>query len=248
MTRITKLNSPRVLRTGAPLTLEGIRQTCPAVFAEGPAPERSARYHYVPTIEPLTKLMDNGWGVYEASQQRATKNSERNGFTKHMLRMRKLSDFDVTAKIGHGVPEVILINAHDATSAYHLKSGWFEFICSNGMMVGKMIGGVTVRHTIGPQTSQEVLEAGERVVTESFPRMIERIEAYKRITLDVDKQYRLANRALDLRYPNVVLRPVTNAQLLTAQHHEQEEPTLWNILNRVQENTIGQGVPAPLNV
>jgi hypothetical protein len=69
MTRITKLNSPRVLRTGAPLTLEGIRQTCPAVFAEGPAPERSARYHYVPTIEPLTKLMDKGWGGYEASQE-----------------------------------------------------------------------------------------------------------------------------------------------------------------------------------
>lgn len=238
------LKSPRILRTGSPLSLEAIRQVCPAVFAEHAHADRGPRYRYVPTITPLQEMLKSGWGVYEASQQRATKLKEKNNFTKHMLRMRKLTDFDRPAVVGDGIPEVILINSHDATSAYHLKAGFFTFVCSNGMMVGKSVTGFSVRHTVGPQTSEEVLAAGERIITESFPRMMERIDVYKSITLDMEKQYRLAKKAVDLRYPGGGLIPITPESVLKAQHKEQEDPTLWNILNRVQEGIIYGGMEA----
>jgi hypothetical protein len=224
------------------LSLDAIRQVCPAVFSEHAHPDRSERYRYVPTIEPLTKLLENGWGVYEASQQKSTKDKEREAFTKHMLRLRKMADFNPIAVVGEGIPEVIMINAHDGTSKYYMKGGYFTFVCSNGMMVGKDYASFTIKHTVGPQTAQEVLEAGERIVTENFPRLIQRVAEFKAIVLDADKQYRLANKAMSLRYPGGGMMPFTAAELLAPQHAEQAEPTLWNILNRVQEGTIYGGM------
>lgn len=234
------LKSPRVLRTGAPLTLEGIRQVCPAVFAEGPHESRGERYRYVPTIRPLEALLENGWAVYEASQQQALKVPGRNGFTKHMLRIRKVSDFE-TPSHQDGVPEVILINAHDGTSAYHLKSGYFRFVCANGMMVGTGISGFKVYHSINKQTSDEVLMAGERLITESFPRMIESIEKFRGITLTRERQYKLAETALNLRYPNIAIRPFPASDLLRVNRPEDEGDDLWRVLNRVQEGIMYGG-------
>lgn len=236
------LKSPRVLRIGSPLTLEGIREVCPAIFAEGPHESRGPRYRYVPTIEPLQKMLDNGWGVYEASQQKVTKDKTRNGYTKHMLRLRKLEDFTPKpAVVGDGVGEVIMINAHDGTSRYHMKGGFFRFVCSNGMMVGSHIVGFSIVHSTGKQTSQEVLEAGERIVLEGFPRMLENIEQFKSIRVGPEKQYRLANKALALRYGEGALSPFPASDLLTVRRPEDEEPTLWNVLNRVQEGIMYGG-------
>ena len=234
------LKSPRVLRNGQPLTLESIKQVCPAVFAKGPHEDRGPRYRYVPTIRPLETLLANGWGVYEASQQQALKVPSKNGFTKHMLRLRKLGDFDAKPNVGDGVPEVILINAHDGTSAYHLKAGYFRFVCSNGMMVGTSIAGFKVYHSVNRQTSQEVLEAGERLVTESFPAMIQHIDRFKRILVNTERQYQFAQRGMDLRYPGV-LAPFPASDLLTVRREDDREPSLWNILNRVQESVMYGG-------
>ena len=181
MTRM--LASSRVLRTGNPLTLEGIRQACPAVFAERPAPGVSERYQYVPTIEPLKALLNNGWGVYEASQQRSRK-SDRDPYTKHMLRLRRLTDFNVqNFSTAEGVPELIVVNAHDRTAYYKLFGGFFRFVCSNGAIVGNHIASFSVKHLVGPSTSEEVLTAAQRVVTESFPAMLADIDKFQSVIL-----------------------------------------------------------------
>jgi hypothetical protein len=235
------LKSPRVLRTGQPLTLEGIRQACPAVFAEGPHESRGPRYLYVPTIRPLEALLANGWGVYEASQQRS-KSLDKDPYAKHMLRMRKLSDFEFDkVSLADGVPEVIFINAHDGTAKYHLLAGYFRFVCSNGLISGRKMAGFSIQHTINSKTSDEILTAGERVVTESFPTMMGRITRFKAIHLNTEKQYQLAEKALNLRYPSVAVRPFPASDLLAVRREEDREPTLWNILNRVQEGAVYGG-------
>jgi hypothetical protein len=233
------LKSPRIVRTGNPLTLEGIRQACPAVFAAGPHESRGGRYRYVPTIEPVQALMDNGWGIYEASQQRS-RAADKDPYTKHMLRMRRLSDFDALSLRGDGVPEVILINAHDGTAAYHLKAGFFRFVCSNGLMVGTQLAGFTIRHTITSQTTSEVLTAAESVVTDSFPRMLGNIERFKSCKVDTTQQYRLAKKAKELR-SGTMLTPFNLQDLLEVRRPEDAEPTLWNVLNRVQEAAVYGG-------
>jgi hypothetical protein len=231
------LKFPRILRTGQPLGLEGIRQVCPAVFAPGPHESRGPRYAYVPTIEPLTELLDNGWGVYEASQQRS-RAADRDPYTKHMLRLRRVDDFEM--KQSDGVAEVILINAHDGTAAYQIKAGYFRFVCSNGIIAGNTMAGIKVVHSVGRQTSDEVLGAAHRMVTERFPLLLAAVQRFQGIELDTAHQYRLAQKALDLRYPNVLPR-FDVAATLHARREEDRQPTLWNILNRVQENVIYGG-------
>lgn len=232
------LKSPRILRTGSPLALEAVRQVCPAVFALQPHSSRGPRYRYVPTVEPLRALLDTGWAVYEASQQRS-RAADRDPYSKHMLRLRRTEDFRPAA-VGEGVAEVILINAHDGTAAYHLKAGFFRFVCSNGLMVGNTLAGFTVRHTVNSQTTDEVLDGCTRIVTESFPVMLDNIERFQQVQVDATQQYRLAKRGLDLRY-GTGLVPVRVEDMLTIRRPEDEAPTLWNVLNRVQESAIYGG-------
>lgn len=235
------LSTPRVLRTGQPLALAAIKQVAPAVFAEEAHSSRGERYLYVPTIKPLELMLKNGWGVFEASQQRS-RAKDRDPYTKHMLRLRKLEDFQRDSMRGHaeGVPEVVLINAHDGTAAYTLFAGFFRFICSNGLIVGQTMGGFKVRHTKGPSTSMEVLEAGERTVTEKFPLLVDNISRLQKVTLKQEQQYALADRAVKLRY-GTVNAPFSALDLLTPRRDEDKGDTAWAVLNRVQENIIDGG-------
>lgn len=230
---------PRVLRTGAPLSLEAIRATAPAVFATEPHESRGDRYRYVPTIQPLQTLLDNGWGVYEVGQQRA-RAADRDPYTKHMLRMRKLEDFDHNAWKGEGVPEVVLINAHDGTAAYHAHAGFFRFVCSNGMMIGTHLAGFKVRHTVGPQTTEEVLKAMEATVVDKFPLMMENIETFRSTKLHIEQQVQLAQTALRLRYGDT-LAPFPAHDLLTVRREQDAGDMAWNVLNRIQENVMNGG-------
>lgn len=235
-----KMTSPRVLRTGRPLSLEAIRQVAPAVFAEEAHHTRGERYLYVPTIRPLQQMLDSGWVVMEARQQRA-RAEDRDPYTKHMLRLRKESDLNFRARdVGDGVPEVVLINAHDGTAAYHLYAGFFRLVCSNGMMVGTNIAGFKVRHTKSAQTSLDVLEAGERTITEKFPQMMDQIDVMRVRKLRPEQQYRLAERALKLRY-GPTLPPFPATDLLQTRRQEDAQDTAWNVLNRVQENVMNGG-------
>lgn len=238
------ITNPRILRTGQPLALTAIRQSAPAVFAEGPHHSRGPRYQYVPTIKPLEFMIENGWGVYEVSQQRS-RVADKDHYTKHMVRMRKLDHFFDDRPGDHiirqDIPEVIIINAHDGTAAYTVKAGIFRFICSNGLMVGKTMGSFVVRHTVGPATSQAVLDAGERVITEKFPLLLENVGEMKKVILNTEKQYHLAQVAMDLRYGGM-LPPFQAADLVNhVRRDEDKEPTLWNVLNRVQENIMDGG-------
>lgn len=229
----------RVLRTGAPLALSAIKQVAPAVFAPQAHDSRGPRYMYVPTIQPLQTLLDNGWGVYEASQQRS-RSADRDPYTKHMLRLRKLEDFNVPAVVGEGVAEVVMINAHDGTAAYHMNAGFFRFVCSNGMMTGHKMAGFKVRHTVGPQTSLEVLEAAEQTVTTKFPTMLEHIGAMRNTEISREAQVEWSKLALRLRYGDT-MAPFEPEALLNCRRNADEGDTVWKVLNRIQENVMNGG-------
>lgn len=233
-----KLSQPRVLRTGSPLSLEAIQQYTPAVFAAGPHHERGPRYLYVPTIQPLTTLLDNGWGVYETSQQRSRK-ADRDPYTKHMLRMRKLADFDSKSWSGDGVPEVVLVNAHDGTAAYTGYVGYFRFICSNGMMVGNKLGGFTIRHMQGARTSADVLQAME-LLTTKFPVMLNMVDTMRKYRLAREAQLELAETAVRLRYGSTVA-PFQPEELLNVRREADAGDDAWHVLNRIQENVMQGG-------
>lgn len=237
------ISSPRMLRTGQPLTLDQIRSVAPAVFAMEAHDSRGPRYAYVPTIRPLETLLSAGWQVWECAQQRS-RTADRDPYTKHMLRLRHPDKFGGGSPSLHivhqGVPEVVIINGHDGSAAYRLTAGFFRFVCTNGLMVGTTMGSMVVRHTVGPQTSDEVLLAGEKTITEKFPLVMAQVDALQAKKAHWEMERQLAKIAMKARYGDTVA-PFPLEDLLNRRRPEDKDPTLWNALNVVQENIMNGG-------
>lgn len=232
------INTPRVLRLNRPLSLDEIRHAAPAVFATEAHESRSDRYAYVPTERPLSALMENGWHVWEVRQQRS-RDSGKDPYTKHMLRLRKGGDGDVIHR-RDGTAEIVLINAHDGTASYSISAGYFRLVCSNGMVAGKTLGSIRVQHTLSLATSDAVLGASERVLTEKVPQMLNQIETLREYDTTEDERMGLALRALNLRYPATV-PPMEAKDLLRVRREIDAANNMWTVLNRIQENIIDGG-------
>lgn len=235
-----RLSRPRILRTGHPLTNEQIASVAPAVFAEGPHDSRAATYAYVPTSRVLENLRERGWGVHEVSQQRSRR-EDRDPYTKHMLRLRPLSEWNSSdLKKAEGAPEVCVINAHDGTAAYHLYAGLLRFVCNNGMIVGDAYTAFKVRHTTYDVTKKLVVENAEEIVTNEFPKLVGQIDMMQQRTLEAEEQYELARAALKLRYGDML--PPFNAELLLMERRPEDRgDSLWRVFNRIQENFLYGG-------
>jgi hypothetical protein len=78
----------RVLRADVPLTEDQMRAAAPSVFAENKHASRSERYAYIPTIDVLRGLRNEGFEPFMVAQG-ASRIEGKAAFTKHMIRMRQ---------------------------------------------------------------------------------------------------------------------------------------------------------------
>ena len=81
------------------------------------------------------------------------------------------------------VPEVVLFNRHDRSSAYKLYTGVLRYACENGLVVQSAdFGSFSIRHSGSRDLSAHVREATARIM-EEVPAIMNRIEAWKGIIL-----------------------------------------------------------------
>src|SRR6266576_6609348 len=113
-------------------TMDSLKAIVPSAFATQPHSSRSSRYAYIPTSEVIEGLIAQGFAPFKAVQSRS-RIEGKTEFTKHMIRFRH-SDASAI-QVGGNIPEVVLINSHDGTSAYKLLSGIFRVICTNGLVI-----------------------------------------------------------------------------------------------------------------
>src|SRR5438270_9258802 len=138
------------------MTIEQIRRSAPSVFAERPWDTMSAKYRFFPTVHVVEGLMQHGFLPVRAQQSR-TRIEGKGDFTKHLLRFRHASMAD--SAVSSTVPEIVLINSHDGSSAYHLSLGLYRVVCLNGLVVKSAgIEDIRVRHSGRESLSQEVIE------------------------------------------------------------------------------------------
>lgn len=109
-----------VLRSNTPLDNDQIRQVAPSIFAADKHDSRSERYTYIPTIEILTKLRDEGFQPFMVCQTRVRDSGKRE-HAKHMLRLRHATQVTQADS-----PEIILLNSHDGSSSYQMLGGYFR--------------------------------------------------------------------------------------------------------------------------
>ncbi|WP_205191211.1 DUF932 domain-containing protein [Burkholderia sp. LMG 13014] len=225
-----------MLRCDSPLSDDQIRRVAPSIFADGKHQSRSERYTYIPTIDVLRGLRNEGFQPFMVCQTRV-RDQDKREFTKHLIRMRPASEIT-----GEDVNEIILLNSHDGSSGFQLLGGVFRFVCQNGMVAGETVGEVRVPHR--GNIVQNVIN-GAFDVLDGFDLIREQKDGMKAVTLNRDEQHALARSALALRYDPADTEapaPITESQLLNVRRFEDRRDDLWSVFNRIQESLTKGGL------
>lgn len=217
------------------LTRDQLRTSCPSVFTRSAYHAMSDRYRVAATADVLDLLEGIGLFPVRAQQSRCRLPDKKN-YVKHMIRFRRAQDMD--AGQATEIPEVVLTNSFDGSSAYKLLLGIYKISCTNGLVcpIGDL-GGFSVRHSGGDDFNRRIIDASYRVVSEA-PMAMETVKAWKQIELTPPQQEAYATAALE-----VIDSPrITPAQLLTPRRREDAKPDLWHTMNRVQEAATKGGI------
>ena len=220
-----------------PLTDSEVMQAAPSVFAEAPHESRSDRYAYIPTSTVLTALRNEGFQPFAVTQGRS-RTPGKMEFTKHMLRLRHTGENGFIA--GKGSPEIVLINSHDGASSFQLLAGWFEFLCSNGLVCGNVADDIRVLHK-GDIISD--VTNGAFAVLDGLKTFDAKRDEMLSVPMSHDERRMLASAALELRWDSREgTAPIEPDQILLPRRAADREPNLWKTFNVIQENMIQGGI------
>jgi len=228
--------TPRVL------TNDDLRRIAPSVFATQPFHAVSGSYRFLPTAGVLDILRDRGYHPVMAMQS-TTRLPDKRPFTKHLLRLRH-SDHLIPQPVGAELPELIICNSHDKSSAFRFAAGIWRLVCSNGLLVASAdFGAISVKHSGSRDLEERVIDATFKIV-EDTPRVFDQIQAWKQISLTPPQQLAFASAALEIRDGNSAIDP---ASIISARRAEDKpEPDgnrdLWRTMNVCQESLTKGGV------
>lgn len=229
------------LRTG--LSNAKLAEMVPSIFTDRKHKSRTERYIHQPTIVVIDQLRKAGFVPVQAFESRIKPKSkfgtykERRPYAKHLIRLREKKWLDVEAKVDTLIPDIILTNAHDGSSAFKLEGGLYRLVCSNGLVIcSDSFGSIRVPHS---GKIAEKVEEGVKVMAKHLPDMLRVTKEWDKIKLTDRQRHKLAKDALDLRFHGAP--PIEVAQALEARRHSDEAHTLWRTYNVLQENLLTGG-------
>jgi hypothetical protein len=221
------------------LTTDRLRSLAPSIFAATPWERVSSNYRFVPTHSVLDILSDMGFYPTMAAQSRCRIPGKAD-FTKHLIRLRHRDYLDAPKD---DMPELVLVNSHDRSSAYKFYSGIFRMVCQNGMIVASEdFGSIAVKHSGARDLTQQIIDTTQQIA-ENAPKALAKIETFKQVTLRPAHQLAFASAALELRDGTAKIEP----QELLVPRRREDAPdgegnrTLWQTLNVAQETLIRGG-------
>lgn len=218
------------------VSLDVAKVEAPAIFATSPAPNiKSKNYHFTPTIEVINHLQDLGF-VLSSAKQSLSKNNLKRSFGSHIV---KFQHPDLTMG-DEGRPEIVMINSHNGTKKVQFEMGIFRLVCENGLIVkSRDMGSFSEKHT--RYTFPEIKNLIEGKV-EELHKVVSKINVWNMREMTEKERFNFALNAIAVRYddsrmPNEeeirnILRPVRN---------EDQNPTLWNTFNVLQEKLTKGG-------
>lgn len=178
-------------------------------------------------------------------RQGGSRDEEKRGFTKHMIRMRHAGDSLQRMKlVGDSVREIVLLNSHDGTSSYQLMNGLYRLVCTNGLITCE--GGKMQRVAHKGDIIGQVIEGAYTVLSQGDVTR-ERVKEMEALQLSRGEQEAFAAAALELRFNDKdedgkrKAAPIEPSALLLTRRHEDAGADMWKTFNRVQENVIQGG-------
>lgn len=222
------LQSEQTLKFNAPAALSLMRHPL----------RTSHRYTLIPTADVVRCLEQEGFELMSARQTRA-RTSEGVVTGKHMLCFRLPGDIGRACEVDDLIPQVVLVNSHDGTSAYWLRAGIFRLACKNGLLVP--MGDFGLIHV--PHRGQviEQVTSGALAIARSFGRVYEIIGRMKAWPLTPKQRAGFAELALRARWPDVA-PPVPAERLLEPRRIQDTDGSLWVTYNMIQEHVIAGGL------
>ena len=153
----------------------------------------------------------------------------------------------VAALRGHAVtlvdavPEIVLINAHDGSSAYTLRAGLYRPVCTNGLIteLGDF-GLIHVPHRLN--MIADVVNGALRIMR-GFADIGSLVKQMHQHQLDDRQRWDLAAHALKVRYQRPGQSPpITADALLLPRRSQDYGNSVWQTFNVIQENLMRGGI------
>jgi len=219
------------------LSNEQIREAAPTVFAEKPADNVSKHYTHIPTAQVLEDMKKLGWGVVDAQQVKARKNTTK-GFQKHLVTFRN-PDVVINGADGDTVyPQILLTNSHDGKNAFTFTAGLFRLVCSNGLVIAtEKFNDVKMRHM---GYTFEDLQVQIKDMVEQLPLTVESMNKMKAVELNVKQMKELAKKSLTTRFTEDQLKvaKINLDEIINPVRDEDKGNDLWSVFNVIQEKII----------
>lgn len=215
-----------------------LQRVAPSIFATEPYHELTDKYKFIPTIDVVDALAAQGFTPAKVMENRVRREDKR-GFAKHMIRFR---NSDVLPQIGDLIPEIVLTNSHDGSSAFQISAGLYRLVCSNGLTAGNDQMTMRQRHS---GKIDDVIEGVFSIVDE-FPQVAATAREWQGIPLTAGQQIDFARSAMALRWgaDEHANYPVNPSHLLAYRRSVDTGDDLWTAFSVVQENIIKGGVRA----
>jgi len=221
------------------LTMEQIREQAPSVFTKKGSHETSDKYTHIPTDRIIEDMKLLGWGVVDAKEVKARKNSTK-GFQKHLLVFRN-DDVVINGEDGDTVfPQILLTNSHDGKNSFTFTAGLFRMVCENGLVVSTTeFENMKIRHMgYDFETLQETI----KMMVEKLPLTVESMNKLRQTEMEEKQILEFARKALDVRFgenkTNTQHIKVDLKEFVTPTRQEDYGNDLWSVFNVVQEKII----------
>ena len=221
------------------LTMEQIREQAPSVFTKKGSHETSDKYTHIPTDRIIEDMKLLGWGVVDAKEVKARKNSTK-GFQKHLLVFRN-EEVVINGDDGDTVfPQILLTNSHDGKNSFTFTAGLFRMVCENGLVVSTTeFENMKIRHMgYDFETLQETI----KMMVEKLPLTVESMNKLRQTEMEEKQILEFARKALDVRFggnkTNTQHIKVDLKEFVTPTRQEDYGNDLWSVFNVVQEKII----------
>jgi hypothetical protein len=225
--------------------------TAPAVT--GKPSGVSPRYRHIDTAAALAVFEKHGWLPTESSQKRrrlckdGTPSTKTSDSVSHIVELHNpvmtAQYSGETRALGNLEPRLYIRNSHDGSSSFHVMVGFLRLVCLNGLCVGDQLGGFSVRHT-GSGISD--LELKLAAVAETFKELTILFQKLNGVESNYTMCMQLALKGLVLKYGENTVQELHDkgyletvlVNLSASNRKEDEVATVWNVVNRIQENLV----------
>ena len=189
---------------------------------------------YVPTMEVLESLQNEGWYIKGVDEQRASNRKISSNYV-------QLHHPDFELKNNKGKMEAIssltISNSCNGSSPLTMDLGMYRQVCSNGLIAfDKQAESTKIRHI---ETDYNNLPRILASVNNKVDKVLERFGILQNKNLTIEEAVKFARQAAQLRFSDNDISETTVNELLAVNRVEDEGMDLWSVFNRIQENLTG---------